>query len=230
MRQRIEILLSWAAVGGYRGSENPVRWRGNLEHVLAKPSKVRKTGPFAALPWATVPAFMREIRQHEGVGARALEFAILAATRSGEVRGATWDEIDCGRRLWTITGERMKAGKTHRVPLSPPAMAVLQNLPRFVGTPHVFAAVRGGQLSDMSVSAVMRRMGATAVPHGFRSSFKHWARHKSQLPDEVSELSLAHVNSDATRVAYARDELLAPRRQQLAAWATFLGSGRKSAP
>src|SRR5690606_27570944 len=138
--------------------------------------KVRKTNHHPALPWHEVPAFMAKLRDRDGMGAHALEFLILTAARSGEVRLATWDEIDLKAKLWTVPAERMKAGKVHRVPLSDPAIKLLKALPRFEGSPYVFPATRGGALSDMSISAVTRRMKVEAVPHGFRSSFKDWAR------------------------------------------------------
>lgn len=224
VRQRIESVLAWATVSGFRTGDNPARWRGNLEHALPKPSKVRKVNHHPALPWQKVPVFMVDLRQRDGMGARALEFLILTAARSGEVRLATWDEIDLKAKLWTIPAERMKSGKTHRVPLSDPVIRILKALSRFEGSPYVFPATRGGALSDMSVSAVTRRMEVAAVPHGFRSSFKDWCRSSTNYPDEVSELALAHVSSDETRAAYARDELLPKRARLMRDWAKFCGA------
>lgn len=224
VRQRIESVLAWASVSGYRSGDNPARWRGHLEHALAKPSKVRKVKHHAALPWQKVGAFIADLRGRDGMGARALEFAILTAARSREVRLATWDEIDLATKLWIVPADRMKAGKIHRVPLADPAINLLKALPRLDGSPYVFTAARGGALSDMSLSAVTRRMGVDAVPHGFRSSFKDWCRSSTSYPDEVSELVLAHVNSDATRAAYARDELLPKRARLMRNWAKFCGT------
>lgn len=224
VRQRIESVLAWATVSTFRSGDNPARWKGNLEHALPKPSKVKKVEHHAALAWQEVGAFMADLRKRAGMGARALEFAILTAARSGEVRGATWDEIDFKAKVWTVPAGRMKAGKQHRVPLSEPAIKLLKALPRFEGSPYVFPAVRGGMLSDMSISAVTRRMGVDVVPHGFRSSFKDWCRTSTAYPDEVSELALAHVNSDATRAAYARDELLPQRQKLMAEWAKYCGT------
>lgn len=221
VRQRIEAVLNHATTKGYRSGENPARWKGHLETVLPKPNKVRKVRHHRAIPWQQVGEFMVELRKREGMAARALEFIILTAARSGEARLATWDEIDMGGRVWTVPGERMKGGKQHRVPLSDAAIDLLKALPRFEGSNYVFTAPRGGALSDMSISAVTRRMGADCVPHGFRSSFKDWARSSTAYPDEVSELALAHVNSDATRAAYARDELLPQRARLMADWAKF---------
>jgi len=221
VRQRIESVLAWATVNGYRTGDNPARWRGHLEHALPRPSKVRKRTHFAALPWSEIGTFMVELREREGMAARALEFLILTAARSGEVRLATWDEINLDAKLWTIPGERMKGRKAHRIPLSAPALKILNSLPRFKGSPYVFTSPRGGALSDMSLSSVCRRMKVNAVPHGFRSSFKDWCRSCTAHADEVSELALAHVSSDATRAAYARDELLPKRANVMRDWAKF---------
>ena len=221
VRQRIESVLAWATVSGYRTGDNPAQWKGRLEFALPKPSKVRKVEHHAALNWQDVPAFMAQLRTRDGMGARALEFAILTAARSGEIRLATWDEIDLDAKLWTVPAERMKARKVHRVPLSDAAIELLKSLPRFEGSPFLFPAARGGALSDMSISAVCRRMAIDAVPHGFRSSFKDWARSATGHADEVSELALAHVNSDQTRAAYARDQLLPKRAKLMRDWAKF---------
>lgn len=223
VRQRIESVLAWATVSGYRLGDNPARWKGNLEHTLPKPSKIRKRTHFAALPWPEIGAFMVELREREGMATRALEFLILTAARSGEVRLATWDEIGLDEKQWTVHADRMKARKEHRVPLSEPSMELLEKLPRFEGSPYVFTSPRGGPLSDMSISSVCRRMKVNAVPHGFRSTFKDWARSSTSYADEVSELALAHVSSDATRAAYARDELLPKRMRLMRDWAKFCG-------
>ena len=222
VRQRIESILGWATVSGYRSGDNPARWKGNLEHTLPNPSKIRKVNHFPAIRWSAVGEFTAALRQRKGISARALEFLILTAARSGEVRLAVWDEIDFDAALWTIPGDRMKAGRPHRIPLSGPALAILRSLPRFEGVPYVFASPRGKPLSDMSISAVCRRMEVDAVPHGFRSTFKDWARSATAYPDEVSELALAHVSTDATRAAYARDELLPRRTKLMSDWAKFV--------
>lgn len=221
LRQRIEAVLAWATVGGYRSGENPARWKGHLDAVLPKPRKVKKVRHHKAVPWQEVGQFVADLRDRQGMAARALEFAILTAARSGEVRGATWDEVDLRARVWTVPASRIKAGKKHCVPLSDEAVALLEALPRITGCNYVFPAVRGGSLSDMSLSAVMKRMGVDAVPHGFRSTFKDWCRSRTSYADEVSELALAHVNNDATRAAYARDELLPQRQRLMAEWGRF---------
>jgi integrase len=221
LRYTLESVFDWAIASGYRKADNPAAWKGNLKAVLPNAAKVRKVKHHRALPWQEVGAFLQALRQREGISARALEFLVLTAARSGEVREATWEEIDLAARLWTVPGDRMKGGKTHRVPLSDEAVKLLESLPRFEGNNFVFPAPRGGALSDMSLSAVCKRMEVDAVPHGFRSSFKDWARSSTGYPDEVSELALAHVNSDATRAAYARDELLPQRARLMAEWARF---------
>lgn len=227
LRQRIESVLAWATVSGFRTGENPARWAGNLKVAMPNLEKVRKQVNYKALPWADVPAFMAELRKRDGVSVKALEFAILTGSRSGEVRGMTWDEINLETGLWTIPGERMKAGRKHEVPLSSAALAILQELPHKDRSLYVFPAPRGGMLSDMALNAICRRMEVPAVPHGFRSSFKDWARNNARdtegmlFPDEVSELVLAHVNNDATRAAYARDGLLPMRRAMLDQWARY---------
>lgn len=221
LRGRIETVLSWAAVGGYRSGENPARWRGNLEHMLPRASKLKRSQHHRAVPWQQVGATMAELKQRQGIAATALELLILTAARSGEVRNATWDEIDIEAQLWTVPAERMKAGRAHRIHLSEPALALLRAAPRFEGSPYVFPSPRGGALSDMTLTAVLRRMKVDATVHGFRSTFKDWSRSCTAYPDEVSELALAHVSSDATRAAYARDALLPQRARLLDDWASF---------
>ncbi|MCL7744251.1 integrase arm-type DNA-binding domain-containing protein [Guyparkeria hydrothermalis] len=245
VRQRIEAVLSWATVSGYRQGDNPARWRGNLDAVLPKPAKIKKKANYPALPRERLGEFMRELRLRAGMSARALEFLIHTGARSGEVRGATWDEIDLDSRLWTIPAERMKSGKPHRVPLSPHAIGILADLPRLNSL--VFPAAREGKMSDMAINNVVRRMheahikrggsgyidpfrdGQRIVPHGFRSTFKDWARADTSFPDEVSELALAHVSTDATRAAYARDELLDQRRALMTDWSRYIATEMKKA-
>ena len=224
VRQRMESVLTWATVSGYRSGENPARWDGNLREVLPNPSRIRKVKHHRAVPWQKVPEFVQKLREREGTAAKALEFAILTAARSSEVRLATWEEIDLTARVWTVPGDRIKAGKPHTVPLSDRAVEILENIERRPDSPFVFPAIRGGAMSDVAPLAVMRRMNTDATPHGFRSSFKDWARNRTAYPDEVSELALAHVNSDATRAAYARDELLPQRTRMMAEWAKFVNT------
>lgn len=221
LRGRIESVLDWATVRGYREGDNPARWRGHLDKILAAPGKVTKVDHHRALDVDAVPGFISAVREQDGMGARALEFAILTAARSGEVRGATWAEIDLQERIWIVGGERMKAGKEHRVPLSPAAIKLLEKLPHIEGVDFVFPSVRGKQLSDMTLSAVMRRMKVDAVPHGFRSTFKDWASERTSYPGEMSEMALAHTINDKVEAAYRRGDMFEKRRKMMNQWATF---------
>jgi integrase len=222
VRQRIEQVLNWATVSGYRTGENPARWAGNLSEILPKPSKIRKEKHFKSMPYQDVAAFMVELRNRPAMTARALEWIILTACRSSEARGATWDEIDLKNKIWTIPADRMKMDREHRVPLCDDAVKLLQKLPRFEGSNCLFTAARGGQLSDMSISMLCRRMKIDAVPHGFRSTFKTWATEMTSFPDLISEMALAHKVGNEVREAYARGDLLDKRRKLMDAWGRFL--------
>lgn len=228
LRGRIESVLDWATARGYREGLNPARWKGHLDHLLPAPGKIAKTGHHPAVAIDRVNEFVKALRRQPGSGARALEFAILTATRSGEVRGATWDEFDLATAMWQVPGERMKTGKPHRVPLSAPALALLEALPRMAGTSLVFPAPRGGRLSDMTLVAVMRRMDVAAVPHGFRSTFRDWAAECTNFPREVAEMALAHTIGDKVEAAYRRGDLLEKRRQMMSEWAEFCCSSKAS--
>lgn len=222
LRGRIEFVLDWAIAANHRTGDNPARWKGNLQPLLATPSKLREVKNHAALPATAMPGFIEALRQRAGIAARALEFAIITAARSSEVRGLTWSEIDVEAATWTVPAKRMKAGKEHRVPLSPQALALLRSLPRMVGTALVFPAPRGGMLSDMTLSAVMKRMKVDAVPHGFRSTFRDWAGESTAYPREVIEHALAHRLKDKAEAAYARGTLFDKRRHLMADWAKFI--------
>jgi integrase len=221
LRGRIEQVLDWATARGYRDGLNPARWRGHLDKLLARPSKVADVEHHATLPFTEVGDFMRRLRDAKGMGARALEFAILTAARSGEVRGATWAEIDLKTAVWTVPGNRMKMGREHRAPLSTTAVALLNALPRMAGTDLLFPAPRGGALSDMTLSAVVRRMKVAAVPHGFRSTFRDWASERTNYPRDVAEMALAHAIGDRVEAAYRRGDLFEKRQRLMADWATF---------
>ena len=222
LRSRIEAVLSWATASGYRSGENPARWRGNLDAgIFPKAGKIRKVVHHAAVAIDAMPTFLADLRDREGMAARALEFLILTATRSGEVRGAQWSEIDPQAAVWTIPADRMKAGKAHAVPLSASALAVLDGLPRFAGNDLVFPAPRGGVLSDMTLTAVMRRMQVDAVPHGFRSTFRDWASERTNYPAQVAEMALAHAIGNKVEAAYRRGELIAKRTNLMRDWAKF---------
>ncbi|MFO7593449.1 MAG: integrase arm-type DNA-binding domain-containing protein [Pseudomonadota bacterium] len=228
LRGRIESVLAFATASGFREGDNPARWRGNLDAVLPKPRKLAKVTHHRALPFDQMPDFMIELRKREGMGARALEFAILTAARSGEVRGATWAEINLDAKLWTIPADRMKAGKEHTVPLSTAAVKLLKALPRMKGNDHLFPAPRGGQLSDMSLSAVTKRMGVDAVPHGFRSTFRDWCAERTHYPNEVAEMALAHTIGNKVEAAYRRGDLLLKRARLMADWCKFINSPARS--
>lgn len=221
LRARIEAVLDWATTHGYREGLNPARWKGHLDNLLPAPNKVAKVEHHAALPVEQMASFMRALREQQGMGARALEFAILTAARSGEVRGAVWSEFDLGAALWTVPAERMKAKKEHRVPLSDAAIALLKGLPKVKGATTVFAAPRGGPLSDMTLSAVLRRMEVPAVPHGFRSTFRDWCAEQTNYPRDVAEMALAHTIGDKVEAAYRRGDLFAKRTKLMQAWADF---------
>lgn len=227
LRARLEAVLAWAGASGFRKGENPARWRGNLDAVLAKPGKVAKVEHHRALPFTQLPAFMAQLRKREGTSARALEFLILTAARSGEVRGATWEEIDLKDDVWTIPASRMKAGKEHRVPLAPRALALLKKLPRFADSALLFPAERGGMLSDMALTALMRRMDVDAVPHGFRSTFRDWAAEHTEYPRDVAEMALAHTIGDKVEAAYRRGDLFSKRTAMMSDWAEFAGNPTK---
>jgi len=221
LRGRIEQVLDWATARGYRNGLNPARWRGHLDKLLPKPSKVARVEHHDALPVSEVDTFMAALRKQEGIGAKALELVILTAARSGEVRGARWSEVDLDNGLWVVPGHRMKAGKEHRVPLSDAAITLLKSAPRHAETELIFVGAKGGQLSDMTLSAVIRRMKAPCVPHGFRSTFRDWAAECTNYPSEMAEMALAHTISDKVEAAYRRGDLFEKRRKMMADWAAF---------
>lgn len=234
LRGRIESVLDWAKVRGYRKAENPARWKGHLDHILPPRAKVQKVQHHSALDYRSVGAFMPALKSVDGMGARALEFAILTATRSGEVRGANWAEIDEKAGVWIIPAERMKAEREHRVPLSPAALAMLESVPRMVGTNLIFPSAKNEALSDMTLTAVIRRMddastkaggagwrdntGKVITAHGFRSTFRDWAGETTAYPREVIEHALAHQLKDKAEAAYARGTLFEKRRRLMADW------------
>jgi len=221
LRGRIESVLDWATVRGFRKGENPARWKGHLDKILPAPGKVAKVEHHEAVTLDDLGAFVRDLRQREGIAARALEFLILTAVRSGEVRGALWSEIDVAGRVWTIPPERMKASKEHRVPLSDEALRLLETLPRFAGNDLVFPSPRGLVMSDMTLTAVMRRMKREEVPHGFRSTFRDWAAERTNYPREVAEMALAHAIGNAVEASYRRGDLFEKRARMMQEWAKF---------
>lgn len=223
VRNRIELVLSWAMAAGHREKGlNPAAWRGNLDHALPKPSKVNNRQHHAAMPWQDVPEFMRKVAQVEGMSARCLEFTILTACRSGEARGATWEEIDLGGKVWNIPADRMKAGRAHRVPLADRVVKLLEALPRIEGETLVFPGSREKTpLSDMSLTMLLRRHAPGFTAHGFRSSFRDWAAETTSYPGEVCEMALAHAVGDAVEAAYRRGDLFAKRAALMQDWAAY---------
>lgn len=227
LRGRIEAVLDYAKVCKYRTGDNPAAWRGNLDKILPAPNKIKDEEHYPAVPVSEMGTFMDDLKTHEGMGARALEFAALTAARSGEVRGAVWSEIDLKAKLWTVPASRMKNRLEHRKPLSDAAVKLLESLPRIVDGEMVFMSPRGKQLSDMTLSQLMRRMdfrandGRVCVPHGLRSTFRDWAAERTSYAREVAESALAHTNGDKTEAAYFRSELLEKRTRLMTEWAKF---------
>jgi len=224
VRGRIESVLDWASARNYRSQENPARWKGLLDKLLPAPSRVKVVEHYKAMPIDEAPGFVSRLRRQEGMAALALEFAILCAARSGEVRGARWSEIDIQARLWTIPKERMKAGKEHRVPLNAQAMEILSVIPKTDPLGLIFLAPKGGALSDMTLTALMRRMKVDAVPHGFRSTFRDWVSERTNYPRELAEQALAHVIENKVEAAYRRSDVLEKRRIMMSEWGSFLSS------
>jgi integrase len=221
-RGRIERILDWARASGFRTGENPARWRGHLDQLLPQPSKIAKVEHHAALPYAEVADFMRQLRDQGGAAARALEFTILTAARTGEAIGARWDEMDFAARVWNVPAARMKAGKPHRVPLSAGALDLLKGLQGASESPFVFPGGRHGKpLSNMAMLVLLRRMGRVLTAHGFRSTFRDWAGEQTSFPREVIEAALAHALESKVEAAYARGDLLEKRRSLMAAWASY---------
>jgi integrase len=228
VRQRIEAAIDYASALGIRSGDNPARWRGHLDHLLPNPKKVRAVKHHPALPHAKIADFMTDLAARDGVAARALGFTILTAARSGEARGMTWGEVDLEAGVWTIPAGRMKAGKEHRVPLSEAAVALLGKLGEEARNRLLVfesEAKPGKPISDMSMTAVLRRMErANITVHGFRSTFRDWAGETTGFPREVIEAALAHGIKDKAEAAYARSDLFDKRRGLMEAWATAVGS------
>lgn len=233
LRGRIERVLEAAKAKGFRTGENPARWKGHLDHLLPTRRKLTR-GHHAALPFADVSAFVGELRERPGMAALALEFTILTAARSGEVRGATWGEIDLKGKVWTVPASRMKAGREHRVPLSERAVVILEGLTKLTddkSSTLVFPTPKPGVgLSDAAFSALLKRMGkkpGSLTPHGFRSSFRDWAGEVSTFPRDVAEMALAHAVGDMTEQAYRRGDALEKRKALMDAWARYCEPSRE---
>ena len=222
LRGRIERVLDAAKAQGFRTGENPARWRGHLDQLLPKRQQLTR-GHHAAMAYADVPAFIKDLQARQATAALALEFAILTAARSGEVRGARWKELDLDLGVWTVPADRMKAGREHRVPLSRRALKIVTELQESGNGEFVFRGERLGRpLSAMALEMVLRRMNIKdATVHGFRSTFRDWAAECTNFPNEVCEAALAHVIENKAEAAYRRGDLFEKRRKLMDAWAAY---------
>jgi integrase len=228
LRGRIENVLSAAKAKGYRSGENPALWRGHLDQLLPKRQRLSR-GHHAALPYAAAPAFMEDLRGRSATAARALEFTILTAARSGEVLGARWGEIDLPNKLWTVPAVRMKAGREHRVPLSARAIEIVEAMAVLGAEGFVFSGPKPGMpLSSMAMAMLLRRMKVEITVHGFRSTFRDWASEVTSFPHEVCEIALAHTIANKAEAAYRRGDLFEKRRKLMDAWSSFCGTARTS--
>lgn len=225
---RIKSVLDFATVSGYRSGTNPAQWTGYLSTQLPSPKKLQKKEHHAAVPYQQMGEFITQLRKSSSISAKALEFLILTAVRSGSVRQAGWSEIDLDKQLWVIPAEHTKARREHRVPLQPRAIALLKSLPRFVSTNIIFPSPTGKSLSDMALSQFMRGMhergelNIKAVPHGFRSTFRDWAAEQTSYPDEIRKAASGHTVGDSVKEAYQRTDLLEKRRLLMNEWGNFL--------
>ena len=221
VRGRIESVLDWATARKYREGENPARWRGHLDKLLAKPSKIQKTEHHSALPYTEINGFIELLRLQDGIAAKCLEFTILTAARTGESIGATWNEIDLVAKTWTIPAVRMKAEREHRVPLSSHALTILNDMAAVRLNDYVFPSNKKG-LSNMAMLTLLRRMDrADITVHGFRSTFRDWAAESTTYPGEVVEMALAHAIKNLTEAAYRRGDLLEKRSRLMEEWARY---------
>ena len=222
VRQRIEAVLNWCVVRGHRTGDNPARWQGFLQHALPKNGQAQ-VEHHPALPFGDLPAFMADLRERDGIAAQALQFCILTAARTGEIIGATWDEIDLDNATWTVPAGRMKALREHRVPLSQSAVDLLRNLYTERGNNFLFIGSRkGAGLSNAAMSAVLGRMGRDkCTVHGFRSTFRDWAGETPAFASDALEMCLAHQVGNAVEKAYRRGDMLDKRRKLMGAWAAY---------
>jgi integrase len=232
VRSRVESVLDWAVVRGHRSpGTNPAKWPGVLDQVLPPPRKVAPIRSFAAMPYADVPAFMRELRGDDTLSARALEFAILTAARSGEVRQAEWSEIDFEQKIWTVPAPHTKTRREHRIPLAPAVIDLLQALPREKDNAFIFVGTSAGSgLSRMAFQHLLARLGCGDTVHGFRSSFRDWSGEVTSYPHDVCEAALAHVRGDQSVRAYARGDLFDKRRKLMDAWAEYCATQQRPRP
>ena len=229
LRQRIEAVLDWATVQGFRSGDNPARWRGHLDKLLPRASKVHKVSHFEAMPYAELPPFFGDLSKRNAISAKALTFTILTAARSGETRNANLGEIDFKRAVWTVPADRTKSSREHRVPLTKEALALLRGLPHLGDDPAalLFPNMQDRPLSDTAIRKYlqeeMQKPGLTV--HGFRSTFRDWAAEQTNVPGEIAEAALGHVKGDETEAAYFRSDVLERRRKLMEAWSKFCTSG-----
>lgn len=223
IRGRIENILDWARVMKYRTGENPARWRGHLDHLLPKRSRVSAIAHHAALPIDETPAFIQSLQHEQTVVARAFEFCILNATRTNETMGMRWSEYDEKAQLWTVPGGRMKAGRDHRIPLAKRSQLILAEMQDIRTGDFVFpGGVPEKPLSSMAFLMLLRRLGRNDITaHGFRSTFRDWAAERTTFPNEVVEMALAHTIGNKVEAAYRRGDLFEKRRELAEAWAAF---------
>jgi integrase len=224
VRNRVESVLDWATVRGHRQGDNPARWRGHLDQVLPNRRQLGRTEHHPSMRYVDVPSFVTELREREGVAAKALLFLILTATRSGEVIGARWPEIDFETATWTIPAERMKARREYKVPVSEQAIKLLRSLLIEDDNDHLFIGGKAGAgLYTAALDNVLKRMGyKDASVHGFRSSFRTWCAEQTNYPREIAEASLAHAIGSQIERAYQRSSLFDHRRRLMGEWATFV--------
>lgn len=219
IRGRIETILDAAKARGFREGENPARWRGHIAQLLPTRSRLTR-GHHKAIPYEAIPAFVESLRTREAIAALALEFVILTACRTSEVLGATWDEVSLEKAVWTIPAKRMKAGREHRVPLSPRAIEILETI-KPLNKDWLFPSEKGSKLSGMAMAMLLRRMKVDATVHGFRSAFRDWAAESTAYAHEVCEMVLAHVIGNKAEAAYRRGDLFEKRRRLMAEWASY---------
>lgn len=225
---RVDKVIGYATMKGYRTGDNPAKWSGFLEHAFKKRNKRKSVSRMPAIPYAHIPEFYADIASRDSTTALAIRFQMLTVSRSGEALGARWSEINWDKKLWIIPADRMKAGNEHRVPLSDEALSILQEMGRFVHSPYVFPSrFTGRHLSSMSTVVFMRKMGRSEVPHGFRSSFKDWASEEMNYPNELTEMALAHTVASDVEAAYRRGTMLEKRKSLMQDWANYCRSFEK---
>ena len=230
VRQRIENVLDWAKVRNYRTGENPAQWKGHLDKLLPKRTKVQKVKHHNAMPYVDLPEYFRSLRKVDTLASKALAFTILTATRSNEAREAAWSEIDLKAEIWTIPDERMKAGRMHRVPLTKECLAILKEAKKLKVNDYVFPGLRKDKpITDAALLKQLKQTHPTLTVHGFRSSFRDWCAEMANYPRELAEAALAHTLKDQTEAAYQRGDMFAKRRKLMGAWATYCTKGKKTA-